>query len=140
LKLLHGKRRGSRLNRQAPKPKGGKPAMPSGMSREARNVWRRQMRAMGGIFTSADTDCLRVYCEAAGRYRQAAEALAASRPLVRGRSGVIVKHPLHQIVRDDAMLVRLFGRELGFAPAAREGLVAAEDEEDPFGRWLSRPP
>jgi phage terminase small subunit len=56
---------------------------------------------------------------------------------VKGRDGNLVRNPLHQIVRDNAMLIRSFGRELGFLPSAREGLHVAEDTKDPFDDWLA---
>ena len=53
------------------------------------------------------------------------------------RSGELVKNPLHQIVRDDAMLIRLFARDLGFVPSAREGLRGPVGEADPLEAWLA---
>jgi phage terminase small subunit len=43
-----------------------------------------------------------------------------------------------QIVRDNAMLIRLIGRDLGFAPGAREGIQvggAGDEELTPFEQW-----
>ena len=140
LKVLHGEKREERLNRDAPKPNGGKPVMPQGMSPEAQRVWRRQMRAMGvtGVLTVVDADSLRAYCEAVTRYEYAAQMLEGSGPLVQGaRSGDLIKNPLHQVVRDNAMLIRLFARDLGFLPSARESLTAKSDEErDPLVAWI----
>ena len=71
-----------------------------------------------GVLTAADADGLRIYCESVARYRHAAQLLDQSGPLItatgRGaRRGELVKNPLHQIVRDNAVLVRAFARELG---------------------------
>ena len=142
LKLLHGERRESRLNRAAPKPRSTRPAMPADMSTEAKAVWRRIMRdfAHTGILTAVDADGFRAYCEAVARYRQAATMLEASGPLVRGaRRGELVKNPLHQIVRDNAVLMRAFARELGFLPSAREGLTVTDTvAQDPLEAWAAR--
>lgn len=139
LKVLNGERRSSRLNRAAPKPKPIGPAMPADMDADAKSVWQRIMRDFGhtGILTAVDGDSFRAYCEATARYRQAAVALAQSGPLVRGaRRGELVKNPLHQIVRDNAILMRAFARELGFLPSAREGLtVKTAGSSDPLGEW-----
>jgi P27 family predicted phage terminase small subunit len=138
LKVLHGEKREERLNRTAPKPK-DHPVMPAGMNADAQKVWRRQMKAMGdtGILTAVDADALRAYCEAVVRYTEAAERLGESGPLMRGREGNLVRNPLHQITRDNAMLLRLFARDLGFLPSAREGLTAKSDEErDPLAAWI----
>jgi P27 family predicted phage terminase small subunit len=140
LKLLRGETREERLNRDAPRPSGGPPVMPAGMSKEAQKVWRRQLKALGGtgILTTADTDCFRVFCEAVVRYVEAAKLLAVSGPLTEGQRGTI-KNPLHQVVRDNAGLVRQFARELGFLPTAREGLHTREGTEgDPLEEWIAR--
>jgi phage terminase small subunit len=58
---------------------------------------------------------------------------------VRGaRSGELVKNPLHQIVRDNAILQRAFARELGLTPSARTGLAVGmdSDPDDPLAAWL----
>jgi P27 family predicted phage terminase small subunit len=115
--------------------------MPPDMSDEAKRVWRRVIRDFGatGVLTAVDADALRTYCEAVARYVQAARTLEASGPLVRGaRSGELVKNPLHQIVRDNAILLRAFARELGLTPAARTGLtiVIGAADDDPLEAWL----
>jgi P27 family predicted phage terminase small subunit len=102
------------------------------------------MGAMGatGVLTVADADALRIYADAVARYQHAAELLDASGPLItaagRGaRRGELVKNPLHQIVRDNAILVRAFARELGLTPAARVGLRGQDEgDADPFAAFL----
>jgi P27 family predicted phage terminase small subunit len=142
LKLLHGERRESRLNRAAPKPRPNRPTMPADMSDGAKRVWRRVWRDFGhtGILTAVDADGLRVYCEAVDRYVAAARLLEMSGPLVPGaRTDELVKNPLHQIVRDNASLIRAFARELGFVPAAREGLTVKWAEDvDPMLEWMAK--
>ena len=141
LKLLHGERRPSRLNRNAPKAK-NVPVMPAGMSNMAQAIWDRIIRDYGhtGVLTSVDSHALRVFCEAVVRYEHAAAMLEKSGPLTRGaRRAELVKNPLHQIVRDDADLIRAFARELGFTPSARSALTAVKeaDEDDAMARWLA---
>lgn len=156
LKVLHGETRPQRLNPDRPKPgaveeRDGRtvrvhalPLMPPDMDGRAEEVWRRQLESMGatGILTPVDGDSLRAYCEAVSRYEYAARLLASSGPLVKGaRSGDLVKNPLHQVVRDNALLIRLFARELGFVPAGREGIHPAglSNDLDPFDVWLGAP-
>jgi P27 family predicted phage terminase small subunit len=112
------------------------------MSDASRAVWDRVIRDFGatGVLTGVDTDALRIYCEAVVRYVNAAVRLEKSGPLIKGaRLGEPVKNPLHQIVRDNADLVRAFARELGFTPAARSGLtnVARKPEADPLADWMA---
>lgn len=140
LKLLKGETRKERLNRNAPKPAAGGLTMPADMDARAKTVWQRQVKAMRltGVLTVVDTDMLRAYCEAVSRYEAAAKLIQTSGPLVRGQKGELVKNPLHQIVRDNAALIRLLGRDLGFAPGAREGItVPDDDEESAFDRWAA---
>ena len=60
----------------------------------------------------------------------------AARPRARRE---LVRNPLHQIVRDNAVLLRGFARELGLTPSARSGVVgAAQGESDPFEQYLAR--
>jgi P27 family predicted phage terminase small subunit len=142
LKLLKGETRRQRLNRDAPKPVQRLPLKPGNMDERANEVWDRQMEAMAatGVLTPVDGDALRAYCEAVARYEQAAVLLAGSGPLVKGaRTGELVKNPLHQIARDNAVLIRLFARELGFVPAGREGIHpgGVTESNDPFDLWLT---
>ena len=52
--------------------------------------------------------------------------------------GELVKNPLHQVVRDNAMLIRAFAMVLGFVPSGREGIHPGEvgTDADPFDKWL----
>lgn len=139
LKLLRGEKRPSRLNRSEPKPRGA-PIKPAGMSRDASAIWRRLIRDYGhtGVLTAVDSDVLRAYCEAVVRYERAAQMLEETGPLVRGaRRGELVKNPLHQVVRDNADLMRQLARELGFTPSARSAIKSpiAEGDEDPLAAW-----
>ncbi len=141
LKLLKGETRPSRV-RSAPAPRDVKPTMPTDMDTAAQMVWKRVMREFGpaNVITAADTDVLRCYCEAVSRYTDAARMLAQSSPLVRGaerRGGELVRNPLHQVVRDNADLVKLFARELGLSPAARSSLTMPERSrtDDPLSAW-----
>ena len=142
LKLLHGERRAQRLNPDEPRPRRALPRRPPDLSAAAQVVWRRVIRELGasGVLTAADSDVLRAYCEAVARYAVAARTLEQSGPLVRGaRGGELVKNPLHQIVRDNADLLRLLARELGLSPAARSGLRAVEPAAaDAFEAYLAR--
>ena len=140
LKVLRGETRPSRLNRTEPKPLANLPRMPLDMGPAAKTVWRSVLREMGatGVILAVDADILRVYCDSVARYLHASTMLEASGPLIRGaRNGDLVKNPLTQIVRDNAVLVRSFARELGLTPSARTGLRGnGQDERDPFADFL----
>jgi P27 family predicted phage terminase small subunit len=131
LKLLRGERRPSRINAREPKPLPGLPGRPADLGPGATSAWDRVLAELGpsGVLTGVDRDVLRAYVEAVERYEQAAIAYARSGPLIRGaRQGELIKNPLHQIVRDNAMLVLALARELGATPSARSGLRAPAAE------------
>ena len=144
LKVLRGETRPSRLNRAEPAPRAGLPLAPDDLGPAAAEVWRHVLAEMGatGVITGADADVLRLYCEAVARYRQAAALLDQTGPLLQARghgarAGELVKNPLSQIVRDNAVLVRAFARELGLTPAARASLHSGgREERDPFADFL----
>lgn len=141
LKVLRGDKHKA-AHRTPPSPRATLPVMPAEMHPTAKAVWRRIMRDFSatGILTRVDLGMLRAYCEAEARYNEAAVMLANAGPLTRDRHrGGLVKNPLHQITRDNAVLMRLFARELGFSPSAREGLTIPEGERsDPFADWESK--
>jgi hypothetical protein len=71
------------------------------------------MRDFGatGVITAVDEPMLRIFCESVARYLEASRMLAQSSPLVRGRGArldTLVRNPLHQVVRDNAVMARLF--------------------------------
>ena len=116
--------------------------MPLDMGPVATTVWRRVLREMGatGVISAVDADVLRIYCESVARYLYAAQMLEGSGPLVRGQKDELVKNPLHQIVRDNAVLVRALARELGLTPSARAGLSGRQPPDaDPFADFLDGP-
>ena len=131
-KLRKGETRPSRLNGLEPLPRHRTPAVPKDLDPVARAAWRLAVREMGtsGLITAADGHSLRLYCEAWSRYRQAADMLADSAPLLNDR-GHLAKNPLHQVVRDNADHIRLLARELGLSPAARASLQLLPGAELP---------
>lgn len=142
LKLLRGNP-GRRPIGQDPEPRVGPPVQPAGMSEPSRAVWDRLIGDYGhtGVLTGVDADAMRIYCEAVVRYEQAAQLLEGSGPLVKGaRANELVKNPLHQVVRDNADLVRAFARELGFTPSARSALSEIKDPSkgDPLDNWIAQ--
>lgn len=124
LKIIRGETRPSRVNYDEPMPTALHLQVPDDLSADAREIWVAVVQAVHhtGVLTSADVDTLRLYCEAVVRYRSAEDMLVKTGPLIKGRNGEFVKNPLHQIVRDNALLMRALARELGLTPAARSGL------------------
>lgn len=128
IKLARGETRPSRVNYTEPQPKLRQPRMPSDMTPRAKAIWQHVVREMGDaeVIVAADRDALRCYVEAVDRYVGSQRMLARSSILL-NRNGVLVKSPLHQVVRDNAEQVRLWARELGLTPAARAGLYLNDE-------------
>ncbi len=140
LKLLRGETRPSRINRHEPRPVGELGPIPD-ISPEAQAVWRHVVGALGntGVLRDADSDIVRIYCETVARYDKASRLLDASGPLITGARGrELVKNPLHQVVRDDAVLIRSLASELGLTPAARVGLHDAHGRATSASTILER--
>lgn len=130
LKLIKGETRPSRVNYAEPIPARANIDAPDDLDDESRAAWEQVMGAIGhtGIITAADTEMLRLYVEAVTRYRMAERALRKSGPLLPGRNGDLVKNPLHQVVRDNAVLMQKLARELGLTPSARTGMRGNDDD------------
>lgn len=112
------------------------PVAPGYLSPEGLLVWERVMAGVLAARTikSVDADVLGAYCEAVARHAEAARILRNAGPLVKGRrDGEFVKNPLHQIVRDNVLLMRALARELGLTPAARAGIEIPGDNRDGEG-------
>lgn len=126
LKILRGETRPSRLNHNEPRPAANLPLVPSDLPDVVQAVWRRVLKEFGHtlVIRAADADVLRLYCDAVVRYDESSRLLSQSGPLIRGaRAGELIKNPLHQIVRDNATLVRALAGDLGLSPASRVGLT-----------------
>jgi P27 family predicted phage terminase small subunit len=122
-------------------PVGELVAPPDDLSPEAGVIWHRVFREFGhtGVIRGVDGDVLRLYCETVVRYQKASALLDASGPLVKGaRNGEVVKNPLHQIVRDNATMVRALAGELGMTPAARVGMRDANERQSSATTVLQR--
>ena len=126
LKVLRGETRKSRLPKAEPKPKTGALRMPEGMSARAQAFWNAALEDFGqsGVLFPADGSELRLWAEAMARYVWAAEQLETTGPLIRGaRKGDLIKNPLHQIVKDNAVLAHNLARSLGLNPSGRASLT-----------------
>lgn len=118
VKIARGETRPSRIGGLEPEPRLAGPTMPEDMDAGAQIVWKRVLVEMGGtgVIRGADTDVLRCYCEAVSRYATVQKLYLESGPMLRDR-GHLVKSPLHQVLRDNVDLIRLFARELGLSPS-----------------------
>lgn len=126
VKRARGETRPSRLRSLEPIPS-GELTTPADLTPAAVEIWRRCLvAAPRGLITGADRDVFRCYVEAVERYEEliAWYARTGRRPILESKRAdgpAVVRSPLVPMIRDAAEQVRLFGRELGFTPAARVG-------------------
>jgi P27 family predicted phage terminase small subunit len=145
LKVLRGETRRARLPKDEPKPKTGDLRMPEGMTALAQGFWKGALEEFGqsGVLFPADGSELRLWAEAMARYVKAAEQLETTGPLIRGaRRGDLNKNPLHQIVRDNAVLAHNLARSLGLNPSGRASLTVgglAQPNPPPGPRLVEDP-
>jgi P27 family predicted phage terminase small subunit len=132
LKVVRGERR-DRINTREPTVPTGDVVPPTWMGSHARQEWDRlapilvRMR----VLTQIDRDALAVYCEAVAHYEQAVQLVDQSAVLISGQRG-LVKNPAMQVARDQAAIIRAFGRELGLTPSSRSEMVnGATDRPQP---------
>lgn len=129
LRLLHGQKP---KNPDEPMARVGTPDPPDWIDADVRAVWDRTVDELThmGVLTTADRDTLVVYCQAVVNHAQAAQLVAKSGTLLRGRDGGVVKNPACQIMRDQALLVRAMAQEFGLTPSARVSITTNRKGSD----------
>jgi P27 family predicted phage terminase small subunit len=139
LRLLHGERP-HRINQHEPQPSDAPVEVPGWLSDPAREVWERLAPDLErrGLLTAWDADAFVVLCNAVAHHRQAAELVARSGVLIKGRKDAVVKSPAMQVVRDTAQTIRAYAQEFGLTPSARSQLIVPEaNRRDQAERLLS---
>jgi P27 family predicted phage terminase small subunit len=113
-----------RINTAEPRPRDEPPGKPSWLSPKAAAEWDRVAPdlAVMGTAKAVDAMGLAAYCEAVALMVTLAEVVAQSGPLLVGRDGLAHKNPAVAQLRDASAAVRMWAREFGFTPAARQPL------------------
>jgi P27 family predicted phage terminase small subunit len=123
LRVLKGEKR-YRINRDEPRPRDEVPDRPAWLSKGAAAEWDRVMPdlIMMGTAKAVDATALGAYCEAAALLAVLSDLVARTGPLIMGRDGAAHKNPAVSQRRDASVEVRMWAREFGFTPAARQPL------------------
>jgi P27 family predicted phage terminase small subunit len=130
--------------------------MPTWLSKEARNEWRRivpELRRLG-LLTLVDRTALAAYCQAHAELVEATRLLdkegrvveaevwgKESKDGVRAQLGTVQKlHPAVRLQRDAFARVKAFLGEFGLTPASRCRLATPEPErpKSTFAEFLQR--
>lgn len=136
LKLVQGITRKARINLDEPQAREGLPECPDGASAEVRAIWNYTVDQLDHmkVLTMADRDTLYAYCEAVATHRQACRIVARDGLIVEGQMGGPAKHPIAQVVRDQATLIRGLAQEFGLTPSARSTIkMNVADAKTPAG-------
>lgn len=128
LKLLHGddKKNPDRINRAEPVPQQINPEPPFKLSKEAREIWDRQVvpRAELGVVTFWDEDAAAFFCEAVAVARTATRKIRRSSKAKPGAPS-----PMGEFQKAIDVAAKL-GSRLGWTPSDRQKLVMEEASND----------
>jgi P27 family predicted phage terminase small subunit len=123
------------MNRREPDPKSEIPSCPKHIQGESRREWKRitkELRALG-LLTRVDRAAIAAYCDAYGRWTEAASKLSEKGLLVKAPSGYPILNPYLSIINSALDQMRKFLTEFGMTPSSRTRINIAkksEDEED----------
>jgi len=136
LKKLAGNPGKRPLNDREPQPRPASARLPHGLTRGAQKYWRAMARDLIelGVLTTADVPAFILMAEHYGVARQAAQELVQDGRLkltVIDTNGNERKHPLLQVLRDNAAAYRMFAVEFGMTPSSRSRVKVAPAEQEP---------
>jgi len=118
---LRGVRK-SRINDARPVPRTMPPDMPPGLTTGGEAEWNRvipDLIAMGTA-KAVDQAALAAYCECVALFYWLSDLINKSGPLIFGEDGDARKNPLIAMRRDVSYEMRMWAREFGFTPSARQ--------------------
>lgn len=134
LKALEGNPGKRKLNLNAPEPE-GMPACPPGLSKIAKNEWRRIAKDLHvlGLLSRIDRAALAVYCDAYDKWLKATEilddkGLTQEYTNKAGASNTVAR-PEVNIATKYAQIIKSFCAEFGLTPSSRCRLVLPQDKE-----------
>ena len=139
LKLLRGNPGKRKLNSNEPDPEPAIPPCPSHLDKVAKKEWRRiskELLALG-IISRLDRAALGGYCDAYGRWAEAAQQIQKYGLVFKSPSGYPMPSPYLAILHTALDQMRAFLSEFGLSPASRSRVkVANPKQRDLFGDFL----
>ena len=136
LKRLEGNPGKRKLNDREPQPGPGRPEMPPGLSRIARQEWKQIVPRLEqmGVLTTVDGKALAAYCSTYAQWMQAEKNIAKYGLVTAivdpdGTGLVVLKaNPAVKIKSESLRLMRAFLSDFGLTPASRARLVTNDDK------------
>jgi|SRR5579862_6049475 P27 family predicted phage terminase small subunit len=123
LRILDGEKR-YRINLAEPRPTNRPPEMPQWLTGKAADEWNRVLPELIHMGTAKAVDMagLAAYCECVALFERLTVLVEATGPLIVGRDGLAHKNPAVAMLRGASAEVRVWAREFGLTPAARQPL------------------
>lgn len=104
-------------------------APPAYMDEEQREQWNYVVdHAPPGLLTGTDRDILATFVNACVEYQKAVLQVRSMGQVVKTKDGNAIQNPFLGIMNRQALLMKTFGSELGFSPAARASLGSRAPE------------
>lgn len=125
---LHGNPRDKPIPEE-PEGVGDLWAPPAYMDADQREQWNYVVdHAPPGLLTGTDRDILATFVNACVEYQRAVLEVRAGGQVVETKNGNAIQNPYLGIMNRQALLMKTFGSELGFSPAARASLGSRAPE------------
>lgn len=101
-------------------------------------IWEYGLASLPpGLLNAADRDLYLSWVFAVDLRDQAAQKLSNSSLLIRSPTGNVSISPYQRVLNQQTVILKALCAEFGFSPAARTGIVIAEEsEEDPTDRFF----
>lgn len=105
--------------------------MPVGLSDGAQRLWRQMAGEMVelGMLTDADLPAFILMAEHYNIARRALSEIAEEDLTVQDQNGLLRKHPLLQVFRDNSMAFKSYAAEFGLTPSSRSRLQLPDDAQ-----------
>lgn len=109
---------------------------PSWLSKEARKIWRRAVKALGPleILTNADVEQLAVFCDSAARYAECSRLIAEQGIIVDGPRGPMQNPAVSAQAKYAAIVARL-GSKFGLDPSGRASIAIPKGDDKPKDKF-----
>lgn len=108
--------------------------MPVWLDDEARQIWKKTIKALSGldILDKVDEDTLAVYCDAVARYREATLKIREEGYTATNAQGTESLSPYVKAAQSYARIIMQYADKLGLNPNSRARLAKKiAEEEDP---------
>lgn len=128
LRELHGNPRQKPIAEE-PEGVGDLWAPPAYMDEDQREQWNYVVdHAPPGLLTGTDREILATFVNACVEYARAVVQVRSMGQVVKTKDGNAIQNPFLGIMNRQALLMKTFGSELGFSPAARASLGSRAPE------------